>query len=143
LLDGIQEMTMKRYWIIAVLAAVTLGAAPRFADAEVNQVPKAKAHNAAIEKLIAANYVRIYPDWKAVKVLLTGLKTTWEIQRAANGNIVSRSIWATILTRKGDKCEVYSTYWEQQYDGKQFAGDLAEHGAGATEEDTIDCSKIK
>lgn len=108
-----------------------------------DEIPKAKGHDAAIEKLIASNYVRIYPDWKAVKVLLTGSRTSWEVKRAPNGSIVSRSIYATILTRKEDKCEVYSTYWEQQYDGKSFSGEVQEHGQGATEETKIDCAKIK
>jgi hypothetical protein len=50
--------------------------------------------------------MRIYPEWKALKVLLTGSRTSWEVQRAPNGNIVSRSIYATILARKANECEV-------------------------------------
>ena len=135
---------MKRYPIIATLVAVAI-TAPFVAMAKttITDVPKAKGHDAAIEKLISVNYVKTYPDWKVVKVLLTGARTSWEIQRSPNGNIVSRSIYASVVTRKADECEVYSTYWEQQYDGKNFSGDVAEHGQGATEEDTIDCAKIK
>lgn len=133
---------MIRHLTIAALIAASFATTARTARAD-DEIPKAKGHDAAIEKLIASNYVRIYPDWKALKVLLTGSRTSWEIQRAPNGNIVSRSIYATILTRKDDKCEVYSTYWEQQYDGKGFSGAVQEHGQGATEETKIDCAKIK
>jgi hypothetical protein len=110
---------------------------------KVDEVPKAKGHDAAIEKLIGSNYMRVYPEWKVLKVLLTASRTSWEIQRAPNGNIVSRSVYATVVARKADKCELYSTYWEQQHDGKSFSGNVEEHGQGATEQDEIDCDKIK
>lgn len=51
---------MIRHLTTAALFAASLTAAgTAHADGEI---PKAKGHDAAIEKLIASNYTRIYPE---------------------------------------------------------------------------------
>ena len=106
------------------------------------ELPKAVGRAPAIEQMVTASFRKSYPDKKFLKVVLDQ-KPNWENQRSAAGVLVSRSVWATVASRKGDKCEIYGTYWEQQHNGKGFAGSLVEHGAGAAAANEILCAKVK
>jgi hypothetical protein len=123
-------------------AAAAQKAATEKARVEAVVMPKPAGHVPAIEKMVASSYSKIYPDRTLLKVVLDGA-TEWQIKRSFVGIITGRSIWATIASQKGDKCQVYGTYWEQQHNGKAFSGSLVEHGAGAATYSEILCSKVK
>lgn len=103
-------------------------------------MPKAVGKNAAIEKLIANNFKTLYPDNKILKLLLTDSRD-WSIRRTS-GIITGREIFATIASKKDDKCELYGTYWVQSHNGRGFSGPLEEHGQGAQVLEEIPCSKV-
>jgi hypothetical protein len=116
------------------------------ADAKVEQqeLPAAKGTNATIEKMIREE---IKTNWKGgeqlLKIIFDGA-TDWTINRNGLGAIVSRSIYATAVYKKQDKCYFYGTYWYQQSNGKAFSGPLEEHsGGGGTGEVGILCRKVK
>ena len=116
------------------------------ADAAVEkaELPKGKGTNATIEKMIRDE---IKANWNGGEQLLRIIfdgGTEWTINRNGMGVIISRSIPATAVYKKGDKCFYMGTYWYQQHDGKSFSGALSEHsGGGGTGEVGILCSKVK
>jgi hypothetical protein len=105
-------------------------------------LPKATAHAPAIEKLVGSTFAKLYPEKKLLKVILDA-GADWEIERTPLGGIRARSMWATVVSKKGDQCELYGTYWEQAYHGKGFSGPLVEHGAGGDRNDPILCANVK
>lgn len=123
-------------------AAASKAEKEEVAALQTREPPKPSGRAPAIEKMVTAHFRKLYPEKKLLKIILDG-DTQWQVERAANGAITHRSIWATILSKKGDKCEEYGTYWEQQYNGRTFAGSLEEHSHGAEVQREILCTKIK
>ncbi len=115
------------------------------ADADVAStvLPKAKGKNAAIEKMMREEIKTNWKDGEELLKIIFDSGTEWTINKNGLGVVVSRSIFATAVYKKGERCFVYSTNWVQPAAGKGFAGPLEEHGQGAEIKKGILCEKVK
>jgi hypothetical protein len=110
------------------------------ADHPPVELPTAAKHDAKLEKQIASVYHASYPEYKVLKVIITG--RDWETEKDAFGRTTGRSIYAAIAQEKDKKCILYSSYWLQEGNGRKFSSKIQERG-GASEQQEIPCEKVK
>ena len=117
--------------------------------------PKAGKKDPALEKAIAAAYKEGYPDDKVKVLKVIIVSTGWSTERASTGIITGRTIQAVVVNQQkgnelaqtwgepsGSYCELHSEAWQQEHNGKKFAGKINAYGSGSLSKSGILCAKV-
>ena len=112
------------------------------AEVAARELPKAKRHDANLEKLVANAYRKDYPDGKILKVLVFDWSDDYE--KDAFDRVTGRDLDATVVNKQPDgRCFMHNEYWLQYGNGRSFSGPLSARGAGSASDKEILCSKAE
>jgi len=112
------------------------------AEVAARELPKAKKHDAGLEKLVSNAYRKDYPDGKILKVILFDWSDEYE--KDAFDRVTGRDLDATVVNKQPDgRCFMHNEYWLQYGNGRSFSGPLSARGAGSASDTEILCSKVE
>ncbi len=127
---------MKKIFIIASLAIASL------CSAQKNDklcVPAAAFSDKAVEKSMMEAYQKRGERAKPFKVIIED-KEWYPVRNELTGIIMRRTITATIVGKRGEKCVKNSCVFAQEYDGSKYFGDIYVYGVRG--ESKIPCTCV-